>query len=174
MASFTYGQCFAYTDLAPKNNIVFNSYRSGNTYLCREQTIFTDHRIMTDMHQIIYFGSCTDDCIAAYAPVNRAAGTDLHIIFNHYPAATGHFFIMNIPVCFLIVIKSIAANNSTCLDDHIIPDNYMVEDCYVWMNNTIFANRYMVTDIGIGHDDCSLPIIAVSLIIFMEGLKGLK
>ena len=49
------------------------------------------------------FGSCTDDCISAYTPVNGAIGSDLHAIFNHYSGRSCSFFIMNVGWSFVII-----------------------------------------------------------------------
>ncbi len=103
------------------------------------------------MYQIIHFGTCTYHRIGTYAPVDGTVGPNLHPIFNHYPAATVHFLVMNIPVRLFVIIKSITAYDCSCLDNNIITDNTMIKNGHIRMDDTILTDSYLVTDISTGH-----------------------
>jgi hypothetical protein len=81
---------------------------------------------------------------------------------------------MNIPVGFLVIIKCIAANNSTCLYNNIIAYHAMIQNGNIGMNNAIIADNYMITDKSIRHNNVFCPIEAESLIFFDDGVKGRK
>ena len=148
---------FAYSYLSPKNYIVFNFCSSGNTYLSCKQTIFSNLCIMTDMYKVIDLGSGANHCITAYPTINCTISSYLYKIFDHNSATTVHFFIMNIPVGFFIIIKCIATNNSTCLYNNIIAYHTMIQNGNIGMNNAIITDSYMIADKSIRHYNCVLP-----------------
>src|SRR5690606_29935264 len=108
---------------------------------------------MAYVNHIIYFGSLTYKSIITYAPVYSATRANFNIVIDHHPSATIHFFIMHIPVCFLIVIKSITADHCSALNDHVIPDYAMIHNGYVWINDAMVTDGNMISDITVWHDD---------------------
>src|SRR5688572_27290626 len=112
---------------------------------------------MTDMHEVVNLCTCTYQCITAYTPVDRAACSYLYAVFDHYTTATEHLFVVNGPVCFFIIVKSITTDDCTGLYDHIITDHTIVEYGDTWKDDTVVANLYMITDVCIRHDGGILP-----------------
>ena len=103
------------------------------------------------MNKIIHFCTSTDECIATYTTIDCTPCTNFNKILNNHPSATIHFSIVHIPVCFFVVIKCITANYRSGLYDHIVTDQAMIQYGDIGMNDTIAANAYMITDVGIRH-----------------------
>jgi len=61
---------------------------------------------------------------------------------------------------FFIVIKSIGANYRTCLYDHIISQYTMIQDTNIWMDHTIPAYGYIITNKCTGHHYRSFPYLS--------------
>src|ERR1041384_5149400 len=99
---------------------------------------------MRNMNMVIEFGSFSNPGIVTHASINTTIGPNFHPIFNHYPPATLHFLIMYLPVRFFIIIKSIATDYCSSLYDHMIADDGMVKNGNLRMNDTLFANHYII------------------------------
>src|SRR5688572_13450885 len=109
---------------------------------------------MTNMNQVIYFGSLADKGVITHTAVKGATRTNFYMVINHYSPTTVHFFIMHIAIGFLIIIKSIAADHRTTLNNYMIANYAMIHNCYVGINDAMIADGYMITDITVWHDDC--------------------
>jgi len=148
-------QRFIDTYLSPKDHIVFDLNCTGHTNLGGDQAVLSNGGIMTNMHQVIQFGTGPEDGIMGNASVDGTVRSDLHGVVNDHMAATFLPFIMDITVGFFIVIESIAADHGTGLHHHIISQDTMVQDSNVGMNDTVLPDPYLVADKGTGHDHAS-------------------
>src|SRR5688572_32353082 len=110
---------------------------------------------MADMNEVVHFSSGPDHGIMADAPVDRTVGPYLDPVLNDHPAATGHLFIMDIPVCFFIIIKGIAAYYRACLYGHMIADDSMIQYGNMGMKYAILPDPYMIAYINIRQYDGS-------------------
>src|SRR5205814_2101924 len=121
-----------------------------------KQTIFSNHCIMPNVNEVVNFCTRSNDCIAAYATINSTTGTYFYKIINDHSAAAVHFFIVYVTVCFFIVIKCIAANNTARLYHYLVTNYTMIQYGNVWINNAAVSNIHMISNICAGHYNCSL------------------
>jgi hypothetical protein len=106
---------------------------------------------MTYMNKVIHFCTRTNHRVTTYTPIDCTPCTNFNRIFNDHSSATIHFLIVHIPICFFVIIKCIAADYGSRLNDHIVANNAMIQNSDIGMNDTMAANAYMIPDVGIRH-----------------------
>src|SRR4030042_7036282 len=123
-----------YSNFTPKCNIITYCNAAGYTHLCNNNGSFANTYIMSDLNKVIDFCSFSDNCIAKCCPVNCCSCTDFNIVLNYHTTEL-RYFMMN-PVIGGKP-KSIASDNSTCMNYYAITNSHIIHYRCVWIQNNI-------------------------------------
>ncbi len=124
------------------------------------------------MYKVINFCTGANGGIITYTLINSTVSSDLNIIFYHYSATACHLFIMRFTICFFVVIKCITPDHCTGINDNSVTNNCMIHDRYIRMNDTIFSNCNMITNVCIRHYNGSFSYRCSIADYFKRWLEG--
>ncbi len=101
---------------------------------------------MSDVDHVVEFSPAADDGIPAYALIDGAERTDLHIAFNDDAPAAFQFIPHHFPGSALLEVKRVCPDDGAGVDDNVITDLGMVVDNDIGVNDTITADGYVMPD----------------------------
>src|SRR5690606_19841215 len=139
---------------SPQGNFILYNNASGNPCLGSDQAIFPDYGIMAYVHLIVQFGALFDQGIACYSPIQRTKCTNIYIVLDDHPAPGQQLIITFGPS---LVIKGIRSHYRSRMDHYIIANNAIIINGNIGVNDTIFPDRYIISDKAIGLDNRTLP-----------------
>src|SRR5437870_4919330 len=117
---------------------------------------------MSDLDQIIDLGSARDMGFANTGAVNASVGLNFHVIFNHCRPGLDNF----VPAAGIILgeTKTIAADDYSILQDHVIADAAMLAHDGVRVSEKVIADACATID----HDVCQQYCVLADVDIFVH------
>ena len=86
-----------------------------NPHLCDYKRVFSHDHIMGHLHQVVHLYSPLNPSLAHSCPVNRAIGTDFHVVINlNY----SHLWNFKVMVSILSKAKTVTSHYGTTVDNH--------------------------------------------------------
>src|SRR5438445_9633637 len=121
---------------------------------------------MSDLDQIIDLGSARDMGFANTGAVNASVGLNFHVIFNHCRPGLDNF----VPAAGIILgeTKTIAADDYSISQDHVIADAAVLSHNGVPMSKEVIANARATID----HDVCQQYCVLADANIFVHYCIG--
>ena len=107
------------TRLCHKHNGPTNPRSARKTRLSHNNRVFTDVTVVTDLHEIVDFGSPPNACETEAAPINGRVGTDFHVAFDQQSSQLGRADTR----IFLVTdkTKSLPSQDRPGMHNHAIP-----------------------------------------------------
>src|SRR5438132_12758582 len=117
---------------------------------------------MSDLDQIVNLGSTSDVGFANTGAVDAGICLNLHIIFNHRRPGLDNF----VPAAGIILgeTKTIAADDYSILQDHVIADAAVLSHNGVRMSKEVIANARATID----HDVCEQYCVVADANMFIH------
>src|SRR5690606_13198158 len=115
---------------------------------------FTDDRIVPHLDLVVQLGARPNGGGIADPPIDGATGPDVHMVPDHHNAP-GEQLVKAFRS--ILVIEAFGPQDGARMDGHMVPDHTVVVNGDIGMDDTVFADLYMVTDKHIGLDDGPLP-----------------
>lgn len=108
-------------DLSGENAPLADARRSRKAHLAAEKRVFADSAGVSNLHEVVDFYAAADACLADRCPIDRAAGLNLDIVFDHGGTCLAHF----VPPAISLtrVTEPVAAYHYAILQNHAIADS---------------------------------------------------
>ena len=151
------GQRLIYAHLPPEDDPVPDVHCTCNADLCGEKAVLPGDRVVPDMDHIVHFCALANDRIMADPPVDGATSPDLHIVADNHTTAAFHLSVPYRAIFFGIIVKSIRTDDRSCLDDHIVADDAVIQNGDIGVNNAIDADTGVMPDKDIWIEIGSAP-----------------
>jgi hypothetical protein len=138
------------SDLTRDDDILAELRTASDAGLRRNDRVFADNDIVSDLHQIIDFSASSDNGLAKRCAINGRIGADFDIVLNHDNSG-----LRNLNTAFPMagIAESITANHDAGMENHSIADATTIADNDIGVQYGILSHLYSFPEKHAGIED---------------------
>src|SRR5262249_44855658 len=132
---------------------ILKRYTAGNSDLRDQHTMSSNGDIVADLHEVVDFCPLAYHGVAICTAIDRAPGSDFHVILNDDAADLGYFCVR---VSAQRIAKAVLAEMAAGMNDHPVPDQAM-QNRALRTDRTIAPDTHARSNDGMGGDNRAGP-----------------
>ena len=133
---------------------------SGNAGLSDENRGFTENDVVSNLHEVVDFRSFLDPGFAEAGAVDAGIRADFNIVVDLHDSVLGNLDETAEGWC---VTEAVGADDGTRMDDDAVAEDAAVHDGDIGVDDAVFADFGVVTDICAAADDRVVADFSMSL-----------
>src|SRR5574340_1086952 len=111
--------------------------------LRHENSVFTHHHVVCDLHQVVDLGSSFDHGVSEGGTIDGHVGAQFHIVLDDHAAELGNFLV---PSLVLNVVEAVAADDRSAVDDHAGSEAAAFAHHHIRVEQGIVADHRVVAE----------------------------